>query len=319
MSSTSCPALVDLFQQPLPESIENHVATCARCQALLRTQRERFSASSEQPETAERVRGTDVGPARIVLVAGADSDELLTAVVAKVGDDAVTVVPVSDRVELAGEWDLLLERDILGYEAMAELWNYGQVLPEQLVDVVAELSPEGWNEFKTLLRVVVAGGERPARSHVGAEIIAGTDPRLMFQDEESERMRPYLEPNLALAGVATLGQLVAHRREELGIAADELEQVSLQRGWVEELERDALDIERVLQPTSLAALMKRLQIGASERLSQIAYTTIEGFRGQQGLHPGLAHFRQRRGYSGQPQEHDTARYVSEFLKELEKE
>ena len=267
-----------------------------------------------------RSQHPDVKPGSVVLVDAPESDEYLVAAVAKAGDNAVTVIPLSERIELASDWDLMLERSVIGWEAMAETWNYGQVLPEQVVEKIAEVRNEIWEELEALLRAVIAGDEQPQNAHVGAKILVPSDPRFAFQDEESERMRPYLEPLSALVGSATLGQLVAHRREELGLEPGELEFVSLQRGWIDDLEHDTLDIERTLQPNALAALMRRLRIGASQRLGRIALGTIEAFQSQRILQSGRVFARRRRGYpTGSSRGRSPDDYVSEFLRELEKD
>ena len=50
--------------------------------------------------------------------------------------------------------------------------------------------------------------------------------------------RRFWAPALALAGAETLGQLVHHRREELGIAAANLRSLTTARGWLGDLEAD---------------------------------------------------------------------------------
>lgn len=214
----------------------------------------------------------------------AGCDELLPAVVLADSEDAVTVAPVSDRVELATEWDLLVPVRVLGYEAITEVWNYGSILAEQLEEVLAELDPQTIEDLQSLARAAVTGGDPPADVRVGPPVLDDADPRLLFQDAEAERCRHFWEPALALAGALTLGQLVAHRRSELVVPVDELEAL-VGPGGLARLERDELDVRRSLPPGSLAALMRRLHIGASRRLGRIAVYTLETQRTAPG---GLA-------------------------------
>ena len=84
-------------------------------------------------------------------------------------------------------------------------------------------------------------------------------------------------PALALTGAGTLGQLVRHRREELGIAAAQLGYLATERGWLDDLEADQLDLQAPL--ASRRRCRRRdawpAVLGASERLAPIATWTIE--------------------------------------------
>jgi hypothetical protein len=266
-----------------------------------------WSVDNEEPAVGE-----------VVLVAAPASDEYLPAVVAKVGDESVTVVPVSGELEAASEWDMLLDRGVLGYQAMAEVWNFGTVLPEQIGERLAKLKADVFEQLGQLLRAAAMSESVPAGVPVGVPIVGDDDPRLLFHDEEVERVHVFWEPTLALAGAANLAQLVAHRREELALDREELESVSVaESGWLARLEEGELPIQRELLPGVLAALMARLQIGVSRRLARIATWTLEEQAQSTEYAAGSALARKRLGSSSSGQMGQTVSdYVDEFMREL---
>ena len=218
-------------------------------------------------------------PGVVVAVSGTVADELLPAVVIASGPDDLTLAPVSEHAHLASEWDLILPARILGYEAIAQVWNYGSVLSEQVEDVLGDVGNEVRGQLRALVRAAVDGHAPPAGVDVGPPTIADDYPRLVFQEAEAERTRTWWDPALALAGSLTLGQLVAHRRAALAVPSEELESVAAARGWLPALERDELDIRSALPANALAGVMRRLRVGASQRLRRITAYTLETQRG----------------------------------------
>jgi hypothetical protein len=254
----------------------------------------------------------EVAAGSVVLLSDFGGDELLPAVVRRVTDDAVTVVPLSGEVQLATEWDLLLGPELLGYAAMARVWNFGTVLAEQIVEVAAVLREDELHALDALARAARETGEVPAGVPAGVPVgpptLGDADPRLVQQDADADLAHRFWEPALALTGAETLGQLVHHRREELGVAAAQLESVTTERGWLDDLEADRLDLRRRLPASALAAVMRSLRLGASRRLARIATWTIEAQA------PTLA----RQG--SQPEAEDlpsVSEYVATMLHELE--
>ena len=312
---STCPALSELFAAEPSASVSAHLAECRRCQALLASADDRVAVDLD--EAGEwSVNNAEPAAGEVVLVAAPASDEYLPAVVAKVGDETVTVVPLSGEVEAASEWDLLLDQDVLGYQSMAEAWNFGTVLPEQVGERLVKLKAEDFEQLRQLLRAAATSGSVPEGVPVGVPIVGDDDPRLLFHDEEVERVHVFWEPTLALAGAATLAQLVAHRREELALAPEELESVSLtaESGWLARFEEGELPIQRYLLPGALAALMARLQIGVSRRLIRIATWTLEEQAQSTGYATGSALARKRLGSSSSEQ--TVSDYVDEFIREL---
>lgn len=217
-------------------------------------------------------RPVDAGA--VILLEGTSEERLLPAIVAALtADDCVTVVPLHPAVEYATEWDLLLDANVLGYRAMAQVWNYGTVLREQCSEVIAHLAVEQRSDVERLLLAATTGSTAPPELEVGPPARSAGDPRLLFQDSEAEAAHDFWQPALALAGAATLGELVRHRRDEVKLDPAELPGVGAT--WLDPVERDAIDLRSSVPATALAALLRRLGLMASARLRGIVRTTIE--------------------------------------------
>lgn len=243
---------------------------------------------------------SDVKPGAIAFVAAHEADEMLPVVIVVVGDDALTVAPISAEPELASEWDLLLPAPALGYAAAVQVWNLGHVLTEQIAELAGALDSPSFEQLAALARAAAASAEPPPGVPVGVPVLTDEDPRLLVQDEHAERTAAFWEPALALAGAATLGEVVRHRREELDL--------ELALPWLEALERDELDLPRTVPSDSLADLVRRLGLGATRRLRQIARATIEAQA------PALA-----RGKSRAETAAENERYLDELMAALEDE
>ncbi|MGA2163943.1 MAG: hypothetical protein ABSH36_05690 [Solirubrobacteraceae bacterium] len=246
------------------------------------------------------------------LVSDLDGDTLLPVVVLTEGEDALTVVPLSPTVELASEWDLRLPETLLGYPVIAQVWNHGTVLPEQAIECVATVPIPDLDALQRLVRAASASANPPEGLRVGPPVVDDQDPRLLFQDAQAELAHSFWEPTLALAGAATLGQLVHHRREELQIPAGDIERLSQPHGWLTGLENDTLDLLRALPSSALAATMRVLRITASQRLARILKWTIEARRPT----AGTALARNASDRQTQPGV-DVDEYIQDFLRDLQ--
>ncbi len=247
-----------------------------------------------------------------MLIHDVSCEELLPVVVLGEGEDGLTVVPVSPEIDQATEWDLYLSDELLGYPAVAQVWNQGMVLPEQASEHVAGVPASALEALKSLMRAANASAEVPAGLTVGPPVFDDQDPRLLHQDAESRRALSFWEPTLALAGALTLGQLVRHRRDELEIPAADIERLAGTDGWLADLEADTLALPEALPAGVLAATMRALKLAASGRLARLARWTIEG------RSAGTAGALARKGMSGHaPHGEDVDSYIREFMRELE--
>jgi hypothetical protein len=309
MSDSSCPALVDLFATPPVPATEDHVGRCPRCRALLANIDTRLEPASAPHDLSEEPR-VPATPGSLVLVSDVCCEQLLPVIVLAESEDGLTVVPVSPDVAYATEWDLYLPDVLLGYPAVAQVWNQGVVLPEQTSEHITDVPPVTLDALKTLVRAANASVEVPAGLTVGSPVFTDLDPRLLHQDMESRRALSFWEPTLTLAGSLTLGQLIRHRRDELQVPVREIEQLAERVGWLAELEADTLDLPRAVPPGALAATMRVLRVAASRRLEQLARWTIEA----QSAGTGAALGRRASGESDDPADVDA--YIGEFMRDL---
>jgi hypothetical protein len=296
MTDVACPALSDLLASNPSGAVVDHASGCLRCAALVCSTETRVDLPIAESQPAGH-QGDTGNPGTVALVAADGTDELLPVVVLAMCGEALTVAPVSAAPEFATEWDLLLPVPTLGYASVAQVWNLGQVLPEQLEEVLGELQPSTFEALQAVARAAAASAEPPASVAVGAPVVADQDPRLFAQDEFAESMAVFWEPALALAGAATLGEVVRHLRHGL--------ESEFAAPWLEALERDALDLPRAVPSRSLADLMRDLGVGASQRLREIARATIEAHS------PAVA-----RAAKGQNTAAENERYLDDFMSAL---
>jgi hypothetical protein len=309
MSDPQCPALLELLVDPPAPELAGHTSSCIRCRALVATVEQRVQPTTHD-ERAPVESHADTPAGSVTLVQVPWGAELLSVIVLGEGDDGLTVVPVSPAVLMATEWDLLLPEALVGYPAVAQVWNQGLILPEQAVETVTQTAPETLQELKRLVEAARVSAEVPTGLAVGPRVFDPGDPRLLHQDAESERALAFWEPALALAGSLTLGQLVRHRREELGVSTQRIEALAQPHGWLRDLEADTLDLPRALPATALAATMRALRVAASLRLARIARWTIEAQAPASGSALG------RGSSAGRAPEVDVDGYIDEFIRDL---
>jgi hypothetical protein len=215
-------------------------------------------------------------PGAVALISTTVDDGLMPVIAVAPGDDTISVIPLSPAVQNATEWDLELPAEVLGYRAIAEVWNYGSILPEQCGELVATVTPEILEGLQTLFRAALSSDPVPNGLRVGPPVLDDDDPRLLAQDADADLAHSFWEPALALAGAATFGEFVRHRRLELDVAAAELETTSGANGWLADVEDDTLDLRQALPSHALVEVLRRLQVGASARLRAIVRSTLEG-------------------------------------------
>lgn len=270
-----CPSFDALLatDEEITDEVREHLDVCRRCRVLRSRLLERaqeqptlaVAASDLRKEPTQRRSGPPTpSVGGIYAIQGPLADEYLVAALVDWDDEEAVVVPFSDDVVYATNWDILLERSLLGYSAMAEVWNHGAVMREQLVEKLGELG--GATEVLSALYVAaLESGEVPTGAPVGPPVLGDADPRLLFQSEETERTSVYWQPATLLAGVESLGELLHLQREELGIELQDLGQLISENQLVA-AERDRLDLVGNIEPPTFASLLKALHLVLSQRL-----------------------------------------------------
>jgi hypothetical protein len=241
----------------------------------------------------------DPGIGTAVVVADADGSELAPVIVVARTEEGLAVIPVSDDVHMGTDWDLFLPRQLLGYDALAMTWNHGVVLAEQVHDHIAQLSRELVTDLHRMMYAAARSGAPPEDVGSGAPVLSAADPRLLFQDEVAESLRAFWEPAMVLAGAATLGEVIRHRRLELGLPENFAKEIP-------DLEHDRVYLQHAMPAKDLAAVLRRLRIRASARLALLTRMTLE----MQA--PALPRGAKATGGDS------PAEYVADLLRELER-
>lgn len=318
MTWTACPSLDSLFAaDEADEELREHLAMCRRCRAL-----RRHLEPTEITDVAEPLKKVPVQMelsaeptvGSVYAIHGPLSDEYLLGALVDWDDEEAVVVPISDETRFATNWDLLLDQQLLGYQAMAEVWNHGTVLIEQLNEKIAQLGDWG-GALSTLYDAAIEGAKLPTLLPVGPEVLSDADPRLVFQDDEGERVATYWQPATLLAGVDNVFELVRLQRGELGFEADELD---VEPHELESLERGTLDIGNEVPASTFGALLRQLQLGASRRLEQlVAAAVLANYTDPLETRAALA--RKRRGMRKRPDTTSRERFAAEYARKAMQE
>jgi len=321
---TNCPSFAELFaaEDDLSDEVREHIASCRRCQALRRhlepTDVETAVEADVKPLEREPLRRElDKEPTlgSVYVIHGPLSDEYLLGALVDWDEEEAVVVPVSDEVRYATNWDLLLEQELLGYRAIAEVWNHGTVLVEQLNEKIAELG-EAAGALAALYAAALEGAELATTLAVGPRVLSEIDPRNAFHDQESERAAVYWQPANLLAGVETVFELVRMQREELELEPEALG--ALEPAALEQLEAGRLDVGNELPVAVFADLLRRLQVAASRRLEHLIGAAVAATY-REPLETRTALQRKRRGMRKPAQAVDRERFAADYARKVVEE
>jgi hypothetical protein len=319
MTWTACPSLEALFAaDDGDEELQEHLAGCRRCRALRRHLHPAELEKAAEPLKKEPARAGDLSHERtlgsVYAIHGPMRDEYLLGALVDWDEEEAVVVPVSHETRFATNWDLLLDEQLLGYRAMAEVWNHGTVLVEQLNEKIAELGD--WSgALTTLYEAALESRELLASVPVGPPVLSDVDPRLRFQGEEGERAAGYWQPAILLSGVENVFELVRLQRDELGLEADELD---VEPTTLEALERGTLDIGNEIPVPAFGALLRRLQLDASRRLEQLVATAVlANYTERLEMRAALA--RKRRGMRKRPEPESREQFAATYARKVMEE
>jgi hypothetical protein len=172
------------------------------------------------------------------------------------------------------------------------------------------------DQLELLYDAAVQGEQPRAELHLGAPVLGENDPRLLFQEQEFERARPFSVPASVLAEASSLPVLVAQRAEATGLAIATLEEELADRvpdrpQWLRELAAGSLDIAATVPVKAMKDLLQALRVPPSRRAVELVRTAVYRTfsEGAAPAAPMLA--RRRRGRSLQkPQPTDEERQVA---------
>jgi len=265
-----CPALIDLLEQPGRHA--DHVARCPRCR-VLSDPADGLEASIAPEVAPPAYGGVHRGRLRVGQVCSVsfgEIDEYLLAVVVRTDGRDAHVLALTDETEMVTDRDLMLAPGLLGYEAMVQTLVSGDVLGEQIHNMLATLSS---TDVATLNGIVGTGIEASGAPGSGPAVVGEHDRRLLFRREQQEQAAPFWGPARLLADVATFGEFVEVRRARSASRSDglldELDRLLGGEGRTRRLERDQLDVHAEIEPVRLVGVLARLQIGLDEGIARL--------------------------------------------------
>lgn len=215
-----CLSILELLELPAgetPGEAGRHLATCPRCQALLRhlptnllpalTQ---LQPARETPPHAGTVRAlpatSRVGTGALWRAVSSPEADVAWVVViigrSPDSKDRLLVAPVASPSENATDRDLLLDRDILGYSAFLDMTNLGSLLRSQLLEPIGELNSPLAEAMVELYRHLLVGAPVPEKAPRGLPVLDEADPRLLEEAVRAEALRELWRPAHALVDKA---------------------------------------------------------------------------------------------------------------------
>lgn len=274
----TCPALTELSGS-LSADVRRHVAACLRCKALVR------HLGSDGPlrpaETDARPvelrRPPEVAPGDVCAVRMPGLYQRLLCVV--LGEDAgvVEVVPVGDETRFATDRDLLLDADVLGYETMAEAWHAGEILTDDVDEILGQLDDKSYALLVDLVDAVEDAAETSLDGPTGPSVTSDADVRLDFQRQETQRAMPFFASAAALRGADRVAALLTRASEEQGVSQSQLSRrygpiIENHPGWVDDLFAERIDV-REIPGRTLGALFAEFEFRPTQRLGWIVRST----------------------------------------------
>jgi hypothetical protein len=235
-------------------------------------------------------------PGALHSIWGPEDGQLLVAAVLELDAHEALVVPVSDRPELGGDSDVLLDEAALPYRAMLEMWNHVRVLREQLMEQVARVDDAWVAALKHAFANFMTGAPLPEGLRQGPALVGERDPRHGFREAESERVRWFTEPWRILYAAESFGGVLQGRRTDCELGLDELgEDVDISAGSLARLEEDREDLNAQVPKAKLIRLIERLQLPASARLVDLVEQAALANARQAPPEIQVAHARRRSG------------------------
>lgn len=214
--------LLDVERGEAPAEAQAHGEACPRCGALLRSldseavsglaRRDGNERAPDVPARPQPERPARIASGQIWRVASRDGDyhELVAIVGRAPGDPGrLVAAPVSADVWVATDADLLLEADLLGYPAMADVANRGLLPEDALERYLGRMEHDVAEQLVMLDRAIADGAEAPAAARTGPVVLAEQDPRLVARRQRRERFAALWRAVGAEQPVTSLGERLA--------------------------------------------------------------------------------------------------------------
>jgi hypothetical protein len=190
--------LLDIRNGAAPGDSQAHARDCPRCSFLLATLQpvDQPQLSTPEVEVVGRPQTEPperVGSGQVWAVPSPDPD--LQELVVIVGrsperEDQLVAAPISTEVGVATDFDLLLDPDLLGYAAMADMASQGLLFEAALKTYIGRIERPQAERLVALYRAVAGDGEMPEDARTGPPVCHPEDPRLVARQARRERFAP---------------------------------------------------------------------------------------------------------------------------------
>jgi hypothetical protein len=238
----------------------------------------------------------DPRPGAVHSIWGNEDGDLLAAVIIDVDDHEALVVPVSPETHLAAETDVLIDRAVLAYPAILEVWNHAQVLREQIMERIGELDERLTALVQDAVDAVIDGQPLPDGLTEGVAIIGEADPRRFFREQEAQRAQKFVAPWRLLNAADTLGGVLSSARAEQELEPDAVAtQVDLPLDVLTRLEADEQDLRQSVPVAHLQSLARTFELWPSARFGHLVEEAVFANDRGTGLDAPVAMARRRRG------------------------
>jgi hypothetical protein len=296
----TCPALTDLAAPDAAAMLADHLAACARCRALHARLHRHEEGLTVAPSTNPPPPATEPGRAGSVWSFWApETDEYLVGAVLSAAPVEMLIVPLLPETRWATENDIELPMDTFGYPALAPVWAADHVLAEQAVEPLNMLSERDLASLSDGYEAIYSG--RAVAEPAGPTVLRPEDPRIAAHAAIADDLRAYFAPWSNLQGSEELGPVLHARREDAGIELEEWsENIDVAPATWARFEGAELDPYAEIAPAAIAKAIRLLKLIASERILDLAHTSVEAHHAGQAVPQPAVMARRRRGVVRRP-------------------
>lgn len=191
--------LLDIRNGDAPADSRAHAQDCPRCSVLLATLQpfdqpqlstaELAVVGRPQAEPPERVgsgqvwtvASPDAGFQELVVIIGRSPQQ----------EDQLVAAPVTTEIGMATDLDLLLDPELFGYAAMADMASQGLLFETALETFIGRMGRPQTEQLVALYRAVVGDAEIPEDAPTGLPVLGPEDPRLVARQVRHERFASF--------------------------------------------------------------------------------------------------------------------------------
>jgi hypothetical protein len=286
----SCPPFNHLCAPNAATELDAHLASCARCRAIVARVEASGAPLSHDPGRPAPVGGPAPQHGGVWAFWAPTADEYVIGAVIQADATELLIVPLLMETTWASDEDIVLPADVLGYAALAPVWAGDHVLAEQAAEPVDVLSESQSHLLRTAYDAFFSGQALPEPG--GPPVLGGRDPRVAAHAAIADDLRLLYAPWAMMQVADELGPVVAHRRADLGVSVDELDVEP--KTWLA-FEAGEADPYAHISTKAMTNAVRRLDFVASRRIVQLAHASVLAHHRPDSTTSARAMARRRRG------------------------